>query len=83
MTRDELAAQTRRLVAEHLEVDPEKVVEGASFVGDLGADSLDTFEIVLILEDEFDVEISDDEVETILTFGDAVSALAKKLAVPA
>lgn len=83
MTRDELAAQTRRVVAEHLEVEPERVVDDASFVGDLGADSLDTLELVLMFEEEFDVAISDDEVETIITFGDAVKAIADKLAVTA
>ena len=57
---------------EHLGVETEKVIEGANFIDDLGADSLDTVELVMAFEEEFGVEIPDDAAETIQTFGDAV-----------
>jgi acyl carrier protein len=64
-----------KIVVEHLGVDSDKVVEGASFIDDLGADSLDTVELVMAFEEEFGVEIPDDAAERILTVKDAVSFL--------
>jgi acyl carrier protein len=58
---------------EHLGVEPDKVVEGASFIDDLGADSLDTVELVMAFEEEFDLEIPDEDAEKIATVGDAIS----------
>ena len=58
-------------------VEPDKVTEGASFIDDLGADSLDTVELVMAFEEEFGCEIPDDAAETILTVGDAVKFLEK------
>ena len=66
-----------KIVVEHLGVEEEKVVEKASFIDDLGADSLDTVELVMAFEEEFGVEIPDDAAETIQTVGDAVSYLDK------
>ena len=63
------------IVVEHLGVDADKVVDGASFIDDLGADSLDTVELVMAFEEAFDVEIPDEKAETILTVGDAISHL--------
>lgn len=60
------------IVVEHLGVDADKVVEGANFIDDLGADSLDTVELVMAFEEEFGVEIPDDAAEKIATVGDAV-----------
>jgi acyl carrier protein len=60
------------IVAEQLGVEPDQVVREAEFVQDLNADSLDMVELVMSLEEEFGVEISDDEVENIRTVGDAV-----------
>ena len=60
------------IVAEQLGVEPDQVVREAEFVADLNADSLDMVELVMSLEEEFGVEISDEEVETIRTVGDAV-----------
>ena len=60
------------IVAEQLGVEPDQVVKDAEFVQDLNADSLDMVELVMSLEEEFGVEISDDEVENIRTVGDAV-----------
>lgn len=65
--------RVRKIVVEHLSVDEDKVVTGASFIDDLGADSLDTVELVMAFEEEFGIEIPDDAAETIQTFGDAVS----------
>ena len=64
--------KVKKIVVENLGVDPEKVTEKASFIEDLGADSLDTVELVMALEEEFGVEIPDEEAEKILTVGDAI-----------
>ena len=63
----------RKIVIEHLDVDPEKVTEKASFIDDLGADSLDTVELVMAFEEEFGIEIPDDAAEKIQTVKDAIS----------
>ena len=64
--------RVKKIVVEHLNVDEGKVSDDASFIDDLGADSLDTVELVMAFEEEFDIEIPDDAAETIQTFGDAV-----------
>jgi acyl carrier protein len=64
--------RVRKIVVEHLGVEEEKVTESASFIDDLGADSLDTVELVMAFEEEFGIEIPDDAAESIQTFGDAV-----------
>jgi len=66
-------ARVKKIVVEHLGVEEAKVTEAASFVDDLGADSLDTVELVMAFEEEFGVEIPDDAAEKIRTVGDAVS----------
>ncbi|MAB00474.1 MAG: acyl carrier protein [Stappia sp.] len=71
----DIADRVKKIVIEHLGVDAEKVVMEASFIDDLGADSLDTVELVMAFEEEFGVEIPDDAAETILTVGDAVKFL--------
>lgn len=73
----DIADRVKKIVVEHLGVDPEKVTDNASFIDDLGADSLDTVELVMAFEEEFGVEIPDDAAETILTVGDAVGFLQK------
>ena len=65
--------RVRKIVVDHLGVEEDKVVENASFIDDLGADSLDTVELVMAFEEEFGIEIPDDAAESIQTFGDAVS----------
>ena len=76
----DVAERVKKIVVEHLGVEPEKVVGGANFIEDLGADSLDTVELVMAFEEEFGVEIPDDAAETIVTVGDAVKFLSSKSA---
>ena len=71
----DISDRVRNIVVEHLGVDAGKVVDGASFIDDLGADSLDTVELVMAFEEEFGCEIPDDAAEHILTVGDAVKFL--------
>ena len=71
--------RVKKIIAEQLGVEAEEVTPEASFVEDLGADSLDTVELVMALEEEFSIEIPDDAAEHIQTVGDAVSFISKKL----
>tara|TARA_B100002019_G_C21021504_1_gene475055 strand:- start:307 stop:540 length:234 start_codon:yes stop_codon:yes gene_type:complete len=73
----DVAEQVKKIVVEHLGVDAGKVVENASFIDDLGADSLDTVELVMAFEEEFSIEIPDDAAETILTVADAVKFISE------
>jgi len=75
-----IAERVKKIVIEHLSVDADKVVEKANFIDDLGADSLDTVELVMAFEEEFGVEIPDDAAETIVTVGDAIKFLEKNVA---
>jgi acyl carrier protein len=76
----DIGDRVKKIVIEHLGVDADKVQDNASFIDDLGADSLDTVELVMAFEEEFGVEIPDDAAETILTVGDAVKFLEKSAA---
>ena len=76
----DVAERVKKIVVEHLGVEADKVVENANFIDDLGADSLDTVELVMAFEEEFGVEIPDDQAETIVTVGDAVKFLEKNAA---
>ena len=75
---DDVASKVKKIVADHLGIDEAKVIEEASFIDDLGADSLDTVELVMAFEEEFGAEISDSEAEKILTIGDAIKFIEKK-----
>ena len=66
------ANRVKKIVAEHLGVEESKVTESASFIDDLGADSLDVVEILMSIEDEFDIEIPDSEIENLRTIGELV-----------
>ena len=74
----DIAERVKKIVIEHLGVEEDKVIDSASFVDDLGADSLDTVELVMAFEEEFGSEISDSEAEKILTVGDAVKFIEGK-----
>jgi acyl carrier protein len=71
----DIAERVKKIVVEHLGVEEDKVNETASFIDDLGADSLDTVELVMAFEEEFGCEIPDDAAEKIVTVKDAVSYL--------
>ena len=77
MTKD-ISGKVKKMVAEHLGVEELKVTEEANFIDDLGADSLDTVELVMAFEEEFGSEISDSEAEKILTVGDAIKFIESK-----
>ena len=79
MSKD-VAATVKKIVVDHLGVDEQKVTDEASFIDDLGADSLDTVELVMAFEEEFGSEISDNEAEKILTVGDAIKFIESKAA---
>ena len=68
----DIPERVKKIVVEHLGVEKEKVVESASFVDDLGADSLDTVELVMAFEEEFNIEIPDEAAEKIQTIKDAI-----------
>ena len=74
----DISERVKKIVIEHLGAEEAKVTEAASFIDDLGADSLDTVELVMAFEEEFGVEIPDDAAETILTVGDAVKFISEK-----
>ena len=73
----DIEGRVKKIVVEHLSIEEEKISESASFIDDLGADSLDTVELVMAFEEEFGVEIPDDAAETIQTFGDAVKYITE------
>lgn len=71
-------AKVQGIIAEQLGVDEKEVTESASFIDDLGADSLDTVELVMAFEEEFDLEISDEDAEEITTVADAIRYITEK-----
>ena len=77
MTKD-ISGKVKKMVAEHLGVEEAKVTEEANFIDDLGADSLDTVELVMAFEEEFGSEISDSDAEKILTVGEAIRFIEGK-----
>ena len=74
---EDVKSKIKKIVADHLGIEEEKVTEEASFIDDLGADSLDTVELVMAFEEEFGIEIPDDAAENIQTFGDAVKFIGE------
>ena len=74
----EVETQVKEIVVDHLGIDQSKVTPESKFIDDLGADSLDTVELVMAFEEEFGSEISDSEAEKILTVGDAIKFIESK-----
>jgi acyl carrier protein len=79
MTED-ITAKIKAIIAESLGVDISEVTENASFVNDLGADSLDTVELVMALEEQFGIEIPDEDAEKMQTVGQAIEYIKNKIA---
>ena len=75
----DIAEQVRRIIAEQLMVELDEVTDDASFVEDLGADSLDTVEMIMEIEDEFGIEIPDEDAEKMQTVGQAIEYIKKKV----
>jgi len=75
----DVEAKVKEIIVEQLGVDAEEVTTGASFIEDLGADSLDTVELVMALEEEFDLEIPDEDAEKIAKVQDAVTYVSSKI----
>jgi acyl carrier protein len=75
---DDISSQVKKIVADHLGIDEAKVQDDSSFIDDLGADSLDTVELVMAFEEEFGSEISDSQAEKILTVSDAIKFIEGK-----
>ena len=75
-----IAEKVKSVISEQLGVKPEEVTDQAKFVDDLGADSLDTVELVMALEEEYGVEIPDEDAEKLTTVGEAIKYIEEKLA---
>jgi acyl carrier protein len=78
MSEKSIAEKVKDIIVEQLGVNPEQVTEKASFIEDLGADSLDTVELVMAFEEEFSVEVPDEDAEKLQTVGDVVSYIESK-----
>jgi acyl carrier protein len=74
---NDIANRVRAIISDQLMVEPEEVTDESSFVEDLGADSLDTVELIMEFEDEFGMEISDEDAEKISTVGEAIAYMKK------
>ena len=74
----EVETQVKQIVVDHLGIDDEKVTAESKFIDDLGADSLDTVELVMAFEEKFGIEIPDDAAETILTVKNAIDFIESK-----
>lgn len=76
---DDVFGKVKSLIVDRLGVEAETVVAGATFLDDLGADSLDVVELIMAIEEEFDVEVPDEDAEKISSVGEAVAYIQKKL----
>ena len=82
MNKDEIAAKVRKIVVEYLDVEEADVKPEASFVEDLGGDSLGLIEMVLAAEEAFEIDIPDEDTDAITTVGQAIDYIAKRLETP-
>lgn len=80
MTRNEIQSKVNEIIVEQLNVDADDIANEKSFIDDLGADSLDVVELVMAMEEAFEMEIPDEEAENILKVGDVVDYIEKNLA---
>jgi acyl carrier protein len=80
MSEKSISEKVKDIIVEQLGVNPEQVTETASFIEDLGADSLDTVELVMAFEEEFGVEVPDEDAEKLQTVGNVVDYIEKKAA---
>ena len=80
MTQEEIFGKVKDLVSKQLSIDEKEITTDASFIEDLGADSLDTVELIMSLEEEFDIEIPDEEAEKIKTVQNVVDYILNHLA---
>ena len=78
MSEKSISEKVKDIIVEQLGVNPEQVTEAASFIEDLGADSLDTVELVMAFEEEFSIEVPDEDAEKIQTVGDVVKYVEDK-----
>jgi len=79
MDREELLKKLKAIVSDKLSISEDQITEDASFIDDLGADSLDTVELVMALEDEFDLDIPDEEAEKLTTVGKTIDFVLEKI----
>lgn len=79
-TREEITAKVKEIIVDKLNVDETQVTNEAHFTNDLGADSLDTVELIMEFEKEFDIEIEDDQAQSIQTVGDAIEHIVAAVA---
>ncbi len=80
MKKEEIQVEVSKILVEHLGVDSDKIKDDSDFVSDLGADSLDAVEIIMAIEEHFDIEIPDEEAETMTTVQKTVDVIIAKLA---
>ncbi|HCL79420.1 MAG TPA: acyl carrier protein [Synergistaceae bacterium] len=79
MRKEELLTRLKELIVDRLDVEEDQIVPEASFVDDLGADSLDIVELIMGIEEEFDIEIPDEDAEKLTTVGEALNYTLSKL----
>lgn len=79
MSKEEIMERLTQLIAEHFDVDADQLNEGTQLAGDLQADSLDVVEVVMAVEEEFGIEVSDDAAEHLKTVGDAANYIAEQV----
>lgn len=81
MKKEEMLARLKEIIIDRLDVEEDQIVPEASFVEDLGADSLDIVELIMGIEEEFDIEIPDEDAEKLTTVGEAMNYTLSKLGV--